>query len=188
MVCPLMPDANFSRLLEDVARWAMLDPVHLLSKQVELADAIQVGDRRKGVKVLSASCPARPWDWPAYTDLLLREFSERALSGDPPEPDRDEMIDCLFTKLVFRHAAILRHQQMEDQHEFRPYWQMRGPCLCAAPDVVSNDDTGQRVHLHDDPFWKQHSTPWNCDRFHCSCSVYSLSPREFEKLQQQPTP
>lgn len=184
MALPIdFPDYPFARLLAEVACWAALAPDRLLAKQAELADAIRSGDRLIGVKALSSCCPEGAWDWPAYAELLRREFdlSEPEPDEEPPEPDRHDMLNHLYTKLVSRHMALYRKQQMDGLIDFRPYRKMQGPCLCNQPDTEDASDEGQVVLPSVHPFWEDGQTPVRCDRFYCRCNIFSLTLREYER-------
>lgn len=168
-----LPGHTLSQQLTFLAKWACLEPALLLSRQEEIAPALQSGNRPKAEKVMLFCCPPNPWPWSAY-----EAFS--AQHGRVFHPDAaQDMAAHLYDKLYTRHHALYRKNQMEAIKDFRPYWQMKGRCLCQGQVDPKALTDCELVSPADDPFWQSDDTPWNCKRHYCRCQVYSLTAREF---------
>lgn len=73
-----------------------------------------------------------------------------------------------------KFRALERKKQLDSIKEFRPFWQLVGPCA----------EKGRRTYFADDQYWDTGCAPWNCPKPDCGCRVDSLTRTELARYVQ----
>lgn len=159
-------DDFFSPVLKALISECALDPDPLLLQCDALRQNVASGDLRALDRMLRDVLPKEPWTWPAY---------ERWADLQGERPTRLRMVSAFGQTLARRVGAQERGQQLKNNLDRRPLWQLR--VVGDAADWPACTKHDGRIERWDHEFWRSHG-PQHCKQVGCRCTVRALTEAE----------